>query len=51
MSPSQAEITVRVDTAELERLRDETLRALAQLAGAVAALSERVARLERERRP
>ena len=48
--PPSAEVTVRVDAAELERLRDETLRALAQLAGAVAALSERVARLERERR-
>ena len=47
---ASADVTVRADTAELERLRDELLRALAQLAGAVAALSERVARLERERR-
>ena len=47
---ASADVTVRADAAELERLRDETLRALAQLAGAVAALSERVARLERDRR-
>ena len=48
---ASAELIVRVDAADVERVRDELLRALAQLAGAVAALSERVTRLERERRP
>lgn len=36
------------DAAELARLRDEVLRALAYLGGAVAALSARIERLERQ---